>query len=285
MVALTPRYIVASNIQLLSLPEIVLRLNKMINDPKCSAVEIGNEVGKDPALTVRMLKIVNSPFYNFPSQVDNIPMAITILGTRQLRDLVLATSVIKRFNSVPADLVNMDIFWHHSICCALASRSISSFIHINNSERFFVSGLLHDIGKLVMYITLPDQSRAALQRMKNSDDDFKTIEKSIFGFNHSELGSELLRHWNLPDSVIEPIAHHHQPSTPNQYPIETAVIHLADVIANQIQAVISPDDVNPADPAMLHRLNISDKDLEEIQNDVYVKFQETINIIYLNKAA
>ena len=140
------------------MPEVFYKLNAAIEDPGCTFDDIGEIISIDPALTVRLLKVVNSPMYGFPSRIDTVSMAITILGTRQLRDLVLATAVVGQFHNLTEAVVDMETFWCHSICSAVAARTISLHLKVNNSERFFVAGLLHDIGKLVMYLTHPDAS-------------------------------------------------------------------------------------------------------------------------------
>jgi len=167
--SLSPRDLVTDNLELVSLPDIVVRINEMVEDPECTAVDIAEVIGQDAALTARLLKLVNSPFYNFPSQVDTISMAITIVGTRQLRDLAMAAAIAGRFRHIPEGLVSADVFWQHNLACATAARIIAGKRNLRNSEQLFVAGLLHDIGKLVMYLTQPELSRQVLELAKQPD--------------------------------------------------------------------------------------------------------------------
>jgi len=282
---MTPDSIISENLTLLSMPEIVIKLNSLLDDPNCSATDIGNEIGLDPALTVRVLKIVNSAIYNLPKQVNNIPTAISLLGNKHLRDIVMTTSVIKKFQSIPADLVNMNSFWCHSICCAIAARLIAKTCQIQTAEDFFVMGLLHDIGKLVMYLVLPDQSREVLRKIRDlndesSDADKTKVEKSFFGFSHATLGRVLTQEWNMPDTLTTSIAEHHLQFSQFTIPKDTAILKIADYISNQIQPPISLDEIQELDQDCLDCLNINEKQLLDLQQQTDEILQETMSLVY-----
>jgi HD-like signal output (HDOD) protein len=138
-----------------SLPEIFYQLKQAIDDPESSFDEIGKIVGNDPGLTARLLKIVNSAFFGFPQQVETISQAIGIIGREQLSDLVISTVVMNQFNNIPQSSLNMESFWKHSIACGLSAQNLALAIGEANLERYFVAGLLHDIGRLVIGIELP----------------------------------------------------------------------------------------------------------------------------------
>jgi len=282
---LTPQELVHRNINLLSLPETAMRINTMVSDPNSTAADIGDIVSQDPALTARLLRVVNSSFYGFPSQIDTISMAITILGTRQLRDLVITTSVINRFREIPASVVAMESFWCHSLTSAIAAKNLAQHMKISNSERLFVAGLLHDIGKLVMYIALPDPSRQVIEIAAEPQVDSDHVEKAIFGFTHGQVGAELLRQWRLPESLVEPVAYHHEPLSAKVYPQETAIVHLADVIANDIQPPISADDDNMAEPLAWEILGLEASLLERLHEEVYQQLDDALDIFYYTHAA
>ena len=282
---LTPKELIQKNINLLSLPQTAIRINSMVSDPNSTASDIGDIISQDPALTARLLRVVNSAFYAFPSQIDTISMAITVLGTRQLRDLVMTTSVINHFRDIPANVVDMENFWCHSLTTAIAAKNFANHMKISNSDRLFVAGLLHDIGKLVMYITLPDPSRQVMEIAGEPQIDSDHVEEAIFGFNHAELGAELLRQWKLPESLIEPVAYHHIPTSAKVYQQETAIVHLANVIANNIQSPISTDDDTMADPLTWKLLGLDPSLLERLHEEVYTQLDDVLNIFYYTQAA
>ncbi|VAW92252.1 hypothetical protein MNBD_GAMMA22-297 [hydrothermal vent metagenome] len=282
---MTPDILISENLTLLSMPEIVVKLNSMLDDPDCSANDIGKEISLDPALTIRVLKIVNSALFNLPKQVKNIPMAITILGMKQLRDVVMTTAVIKKFQSIPADLVNMNSFWHHSIACAIASRKLAEHCKIKDTDDFFVMGLLHDIGKLVMYLVLPDQSREVLREIKTTlehspNADVSTIEKKQFGFSHATLGRVLTQQWNMSESLTTPIAEHHLQFSQFTMVQSSALLKTANYLANQLQPAISPDEAQDIELECLTELNLNEEKLLELQQQILKTLENTISFVY-----
>ncbi|MCK4952008.1 MAG: HDOD domain-containing protein [Gammaproteobacteria bacterium] len=219
---------------LASLPDIFFKVNELVNDARSSASDIGRAIEQDAALSARLLKIVNSPYYNFPSSIDTISRAITIIGTRDLRDLVLATTVTRTFSGMDNDLIDMEKYWRHNLYCAVAGRILAQQRHVKNTERLFVAGLLHDIGSLVMYQTIPELSNEALQRTQSDGTPLYIAEKEIIGFSHGDVGAALLQKWKLPDSLIETVKYHHEPELAENHREDVATIHIADYIANSI---------------------------------------------------
>lgn len=285
MVASTPEAVVRNNARLLSVPEIVTRLNQMVEDPASSAAQIAELIGRDPALTARLLKLVNSPFYNFPSRIDTVSMAITVLGTRQLRDLVMSHVLINQFSrKVPADFA-LETFWCHSLTCAIAARTIGNDLRVANPERFFVMGLLHDLGKMVMQLALADQASELRRSLERDPARVHSVEQDIFGFDHAQLGAELLRYWHLPDSLVEPCLHHHRPEDAQRFTRETAALHLADSIANDLQTPIAMEDDLVLNPAVWQMLQVDPQRLEHYHERVYEQMDEVLQLFYYDQAA
>ncbi|MBI1423474.1 MAG: HDOD domain-containing protein [Gammaproteobacteria bacterium] len=282
---MSPEQLIDSNIKLVSLPAIVAQVNQMANDPTVSAADIAHAIGRDTALTARLLKIVNSPFYRFPSKIDTLSMAVTVLGTRQLRDLVIAAAIIKRFQSKIDPAFNIEVFWCHSITTAIASRLLALQLSLPNSERYFVIGMLHDIGKMVMYLTLPNESINLIKALAKPDCDVKNIEHEIFGFTHDDLGAALMKAWHFPDSLILPVRGHVAIDGPEQYLQDAALLHLANNIANNIQAPISRDDDTVLNPKSIALLNITSETIEAVYEETYRHLDELLEIFYYDIAA
>jgi len=221
-----------------SLPTVYLRLNEAVNDPHGSNRDIAHVLSEDPGLTARLLHIVNSAFYGFPSKIDTITRAVTVIGTKQLRDLALATSVIEMFDGMADDVVSMESFWQHSIACGVTARILATYRRENNVERFFVAGLLHDIGRLIMFMKIPELCQQALQESETSNTLLYEAEYKILGFDHANVGGLLLRQWQLPESTTNAVAYHHKPCHPRldgAHHFDASLIHVADIIANSMQ--------------------------------------------------
>jgi len=229
--------LVNENEPLASLPNSFYKLREVVADPTCDFDDIAEIISIDPSLTLRLLKIVNSAFYGFRGEIETVTHALGIVGTEQLMQLVLATTVVRQFKGV--DMIDMEYFWKHSVACGLSARAIHQAREEYDGERFFVAGLLHDIGRLVMCLKAPDQLRVVLDFAKKSGDRWHKAEAKYFGFDHGAVGGALLRAWNLPKSLQEAVAHHHFPASAQNFPLEAAIVHLADNISHQV--VAQPD--------------------------------------------
>lgn len=215
---------------LASMPTLLAELVDIINNPRCSSLEIARVVERDTALTARLLRIVNSPFYGFPSRIDTISRAVTVIGSRQLTTLAVGVSAIHSFQGIPSELVDMRDFWGHSLMCGFACRILASYTNTPNSERFFVSGLLHDIGRLALYKNRPKESSEVLAAARALGESIERVERKAFGFEHGALGGYLLRAWSFPLVLENSIRHHHSPMGSQSFR-ETAIVHFSDVLA------------------------------------------------------
>lgn len=267
-------------VELASLPSVVMRAMELLNSPDTSASDIGDIIAEDPALTARLLKIVNSAFYGFPSRIDTISRAITIVGTLELTDLVVGSSAIESFAKLPNRLVNMQGFWEHSLYAGIVARLLSRYLRAPNTERCFIMGLLHDIGSLVLYHQQPELSLRALETAREKSLPLHLAERDVFGFDHGEVGAELMRSWNLPDSFVETAWHHHEPSTAGRYRLETAVIHLADVITGMAHSTASgTEQVSPLEPGAWELTGLTVDIMEPVVAEADAQFQEACAVL------
>lgn len=216
--------------ELISLPDIFYKILEVLESPFSSASHIADVVSKDMSLSAKLLKLVNSAFYGFPSQIASISRAVAILGTKELTSLAMGISLMKSFEGVSLQIISMEDFWKHSIACGIFAGLIASRQPGLSQERFFVAGLLHDIGRLIMIKIIPDAfSAAALLSIKKRIPAFQA-EKEVLGFDHARVGGLLCREWKLPVGLEQMIHFHHEPSKCNNV-IEPSIIHLANILA------------------------------------------------------
>jgi len=283
----TAKELVSSVSDLISLPRTVKRVNVMANDQRYSAADIGETIAGNPELSARILRIANSPFFGFPSHINNVPRAITIIGTTELCDLLLATSAIDVFDELPNDLISMETFWRHSLRCGVIARSIAMHLHQPNVERFFTAGLLHDIGSLLINHKLPDIADKILAQSNNNRQRRYIIEHEIMGFNHASVGSELLRQWGLPDYLSEAVENHHTPHLAQKYPLDAAIAHIANYLSNTM--LINADEHFEASEALnvnaLQTAGLSPEMLQSILKHSENQFNETLEIMVYDQVA
>lgn len=212
--------------RLVSLPDIYLRLRTILADPEFTMAEVAVVISRDPAITLRLLRLVNSSFYSFSSKVETVSRAVVLLGTRQVHDLVLATSVVDTFG-MKNDIVDMYDFWWRSVRCAVASRWLAALVIGCDMERLFVAGLLHDIGHMIMYRAHPELMGAAVLTARERGKPLHEMEREVLGFDYTAVGGELMRQWCLPESLWETTMFHNEPDKAGKYPRETGILHLA----------------------------------------------------------
>jgi putative nucleotidyltransferase with HDIG domain len=261
---------------LVTLPDVFIRINQLVEDPDSTLDDITKVVSQDPSFTVRLLRVANSPFYGFPSTVETVSRAVTLIGTSQIRNLALSTSVSRTFAGLPNELVSMDNFWYHSLYCALAARILAHRVHKSDPEAVFTAGLLHDIGELVIFNRLPEQAKEALLLVLDSGDELPIYqaERQTMGFDHAQVGGELARQWHLPPLLEDCIAFHHDIQQAQHCPRETAIVHIANVLALMAEVdTLDPDDVPPIDP---QAWKITGLEAEEVIESTIREAQEEI---------
>jgi len=220
--------------QLASFPDIYYRIDKALRDPKSSAAHLAETISSDTSLAAKLLRLANSAFYGLPSKTDSITRAVTLIGTKEISTLALGVLAIRYFKNIPQKLINMKGFWTHSVACGffasiLAQRKIGL-----SEERFFIAGLLHDIGRLVMSMGLPKNMAYAVSQSRRTSTPLNEVEREVFGFDHTKTASLLMKKWEIPMTLENMLRYHHDPvKSPN--PLEASVIHVADIMAIAFQ--------------------------------------------------
>lgn len=275
----SPRELVCQDPTVPTLPDIFIRIDDAINDPRCSLADISEIISGDAGLTARLLRLANSAFYNFPHPIDTITRAMTLVGTKQLRDLVLATTVIRAFQGVPVKQLDMRAFWEHSIAVGVGARILAGHLREANVEHFYVAGLLHDIGRLVLFMLLPEAMAEAVQHARRQPAPLHAVERALLGFDHADAGQALLEFWKLPAGLSEPISHHHHPRHTDCYPREAAILHLADVMVNGLGLGRSGNTyVPPLDGEAWESLQLSTGTLEMLLQQLELQFSAAVDI-------
>jgi HD-like signal output (HDOD) protein len=273
--------LVAGVEDLLSLPDAAIRLNAVLTDPDASATDIADIVSVDPALSARVLRAVNSAYFGLRGRVDTITKAIAMIGTSELHSLVLATSAALAFRNISSKLADMESFWQHSVRAALAARGFAESSSLRrHRERVFLSALMHDVGKLVLYHQLPEVSLRVLQAVQagRAQDE---VEHELLGFTHAEIGAMLLERWNLPASLTMPVRFHHRFDEASEFAKEAALVHIGSRVSHLMEQERSTEEVPYLDvePEAWAQAGASPNELEEVIVDVDMHWLQVIEIV------
>jgi putative nucleotidyltransferase with HDIG domain len=245
------------------LPAVPAVLNKLMeitgSDKDTSLEEVAKIVNSDPALTARVLRLINSVVYGFPSRILSVNHACVLLGMDTVRGIVLGVSVFEIMEKAMVGL------WRHSLFVAALSRVIGDIKGIRNSEQLFTAGLLHDFGKAVLAIQVPKLYTPILADAAVKKVDISDLERAALGVTHAHIGGRVAGQWKFPTELVELITYHHEPNRAVNFPLHTAIIHFADVLARQHRTLI---DDYPHVPTLYHSareiLSLSAADEERI---------------------
>jgi len=215
-----------------TLPVVIEKLTRLLQNPKTSAEEIGKAITTDQALASKVLKLVNSAFYGFPGKISTITHAIVILGFSTVKNVVLTASIFDAFRKKGTGIEGFDLehFWLHSIACGAAAQSIAKITGSNQKEECFIAGLVHDIGKIILCQYLPEEFREAFVYSRENSVLFFQSENELFDVTHQEIGGFLAERWNLPKDLQNAVKFHHSPSPAHDYYMMTAIVHCADIL-------------------------------------------------------
>ncbi len=216
--------------EIVSFPQVYDEINRLLAAPSTDLGAIAALIGQDPGLTLKVLRMANSPLYGASREVDSVLRAITLLGEQQLREIILTTSASKVLAGIPNDVFVIDDFWRHSIFCGLVARFLAQRSARVEEDFAFVAGLLHDVGQLAYFNRYPGETRVVLELVMDAQGDMPLYEAEakVFGFDHMALGGELLKAWHLPQRLRECVAYHHHPEQAEAFPAEVAIVHIAN---------------------------------------------------------
>ena len=258
-------------------PILYYQLREKLDNPDTTFDDLAAVIMTDPAMSARLLKIVNSAFYGLGEKVDTLTHALSIVGTEQLIDLALAAIVTSKFKGIPRDLINMETFWVHSIGCGIAARRIAKQIPGVEDEKMYLGGMLHDIGSLIFYKESPEDAKKILLRCKESGENLFKVEKEILGYDHAEVGALLLTEWKLSERLVEMVRYHHQPASAGEFMMETCIIARADAMVYELNIGNSGEPGIPElDPKVSEMIPISDEEINALKEEIIEQIDDTV---------
>lgn len=262
--SVSPDKIISNCPELSTLPSVYHKLNEAINSPNCTTGIISRIVSQDAVLTMKVLRMVNSAFYGFPQEIEDIPQAILIIGLQQLNDLVLANTVISLFEKQRTTLFSMADFWKFSIASGLSSRILGSLSNKKFSERLFVGGLLHNIGRLIMAISEPDLLIKAHSLSVEKGLSASDAELEVFGFTNETMNYHLMEVWSIPSSIIDISSHYLNPESSEFHKNEALIVKISNSIVQSLGLGNTGDYyINPVSEKNWHELGLNTNSIEE----------------------
>ena len=259
-----------------SLPTLPVVINNIIvtaRSDKSSAKDLANFIVNDQAISARVLRIANSAYYGMSKEIDSISHAIVVIGFKEIISLSLGMGIFsalsKKGDDVPIDITEL---WKHSIGVGFAARKISKKVRKIADESTILIGLLHDIGKIVFCLHFPDEYAEVLKKTSNEQTPLYKIENECLGLDHAELAYLLIKQWNFPTNLIQPVRYHHNLSVcPKEWVDMAMIVNLANFICHQSGIGHSGNNNIETDNNVLGKLGLSDENIgaliEELESE------------------
>lgn len=267
----------ARKVDLPALPEVALRLQQITANPESSARDVAGVIALDPSLSTALLHLVNSAFYNFPSRIDTIDRAVAIVGSSQIHALAMGRMVLNMVGDMPPEHFDMDSFWEHSVACGMVARRLAELSGLGDPERAFLSGMVHDIGKLAIAASMPEHSKALAARAPGTVE--YEAERDIVGFGHGRFGAMVLRKLDIPYAIVEAVANHHHPMEA-KHTESSALLHVADFMTRcLVVSSARPPVVAPLWAEAWSLLKLDPDDLRPLIEDMGHQLEDMVGIL------
>ncbi|MGD9159021.1 MAG: HDOD domain-containing protein [Desulfobacteraceae bacterium] len=272
-----------------SLSTTVTKVLEICNHPNTSPGDLNKVISLDPVLTGKVLKLINSAYYSLPNQVASLTRAIIMLGLNTVKNLALSTAILENLGSTGNSKgLSMDDFWTHSICVGVTAKSVASAVGIPVTLRdeYFLTGLLHDLGKIPLNNRFPEIYMKSLEFTSVKQLPLYKTEEIVLGINHMEVGQMIAEKWQLNDSMKESLYYHHNPEeAKEENRLMVSIIALANACANKFETGTAGD-IFPKDQLLLKLLKLTGLEwqtIEEIQETVLVEIDKARVFLQLTK--
>jgi putative nucleotidyltransferase with HDIG domain len=244
-----------------SIPSVYTELTQKLNDSAASMEEIGAIIIRDPSLTIKLLQIVNSPYYGLPMPVTDPLKAVNLLGLDIVKGFVLTSGIFKQYEQSSMAGLQIDALWQHSLKSANIVRQIAKREHVEKDvgEASFIASLLHDVGKIIIASNFPDEYKEICSNSASDNLFGWQAEQAVLGVSHAEIGAYLLGLWGLPLTIVKAVQEHHQPKPDEHTQIDqTVLVHIANAIENNsVNTTASP--IADLNLEFMDRLHLSDR--------------------------
>ncbi|MBI4616514.1 MAG: HDOD domain-containing protein [Planctomycetes bacterium] len=264
-----------------SLPIIIEKLDKVLNDPQADAGDIAQVLILDPALAARILRMINSAFFGLSRKVERIDQAVVFLGVNQIRTLALTASVFSLFSREKGELFDPLKFWEHSLSVAIGCRLIAKTLNEKAAETggkaidvedAFLAGLLLDVGKILMALYFPPAYEKIRRLAQAKKVPLYDAELAVLGVRHTDIGHRLFEKWGIKPDITSAARYHHEPGTAGTF---AYVVHLADLISRGLGFLPDTEEIPRLDPQVWAELDIADPVVERIGYQMLSDFEET----------
>ena len=259
-----------------TLPEITVRIIELVEDPDATAHDLHMVIANDPALSARVLKVVNSAFYALPGQIGSITRATVLLGLNAVKNIAIAASLAKLFRGgrLCPSLAARDL-WENAIAVAAAVKLLCQKLELNVTDEAFLAGLMHDVGVMVELQSRRPKLLQVIDRVETQGECFREAELKVFGVTHEDFGQALCMKWKFPEFLQRVTGYHHRPmELADDSRAIACLVHVADVMAaRQRFGYTKIVDSQQILPGVLDQLKLSEAMLDDLEQQLPAAYE------------
>jgi HD-like signal output (HDOD) protein len=272
--------------QLPTLPIVSQKIMELMADGETSFQDIVKVVENDQSLALKILKIANSSFYGSLSKISSLEHAMVKLGMNEVKSIVLGVSVHDFFSSPSNGIFDRARFWKHAIVCGQVAKYLGMYYKIGNDDTLFLSGLIHDMGKVVLDEYFHEDFLAIIGYIDAHKSPFSKAEKAITGTTHYQIAAKLLNQWKFPKQVIMQVLYHHAPWTDKTYETNSIMVYLANIITKLAGYTCHPTepDMDPIEFSKSSQADFIIKSGYDLDHDILIKFVNHIQEFIMEEA-
>lgn len=238
-----------------SLPELYVKVRKLLESPSSSFQDISDVIAKDISMTAKILQLVNSAFFGLRHKINNLQQATVFLGIKTIKGIIIATDVFSKFSEEEVETFSIKELYRHSILSGVLAGKIAGTVNNKLVDQASMAGMLHDIGRIMFIRNKPSEYKEIFKKSQEIKQDIYIVEEKMLTINHAEIGAYLMSLWRLEPEIVNAIAFHHQPelAKDSAFSIVTAV-YMADVLYYEL---VSPEmNLSGINYSYLKKLNV-----------------------------
>jgi putative nucleotidyltransferase with HDIG domain len=258
--------------ELCTLPGVILRILDVMNNPMADARDVEKEIIEDPAITSKILKVANSPFYGTDRNISTIQQAVVLMGFAEVQNVALSISIFGRFLT-PTKMFDRRQFWEHCFATATTAEALQRRVNAHTNDGF-VAGLLHDLGRIILDQYFPDEFEEVVSVAEANKISLLEAERKVLGVTHGDVGYWVTEKWNLPTMLTDSVLFHHSPFSCRESYVLTSIIHVADIISKAFGSYMRKEFVpSPKDESAFRLLNLDSEKVMDLADLINKKME------------
>ncbi len=260
-----------------SLSPVVHKISEVANNVRASAQDLTDVIQLDPVLTAKVIRMVNSAYFGLPQEVKSLKQAVVLLGINTIKNVAISSAFLGKSYLKGSDVLDGEDFWKHSLGVAVASKMIAKRLGIEEKflEEYFIAGLIHDIGKILMNNFFPEEMKKILDVSSRKNIQITEIEKSVLGLSHEEIGIAIGKKWKFETSLLYAVGRHHQPVLQGSAALFSMVVSVADTFVKILKVGFSGNyRITPIDSEVWKVLELEEEAVFVALSDINIEIDK-----------